>query len=100
MLGTERTVEPRESGKPAFGFALFLGPPGLLECGNRVAISKGGGKGGKPAFGFSMLSTDCHFNNLCGSGSGVLCDRKLLSSDVLATLVDTSGGLIAEAAEH
>ena len=45
-------VEQRESGKPAFGFALFLWPSELLECGNRNAISKGGGKGGKPDFGF------------------------------------------------
>jgi hypothetical protein len=47
-----RVVEPRESGKPAFGFPLFLGPSELLECGNGNAISKGGGKGGKPGFGF------------------------------------------------
>jgi hypothetical protein len=45
-------IEPRESGKPAFGFPLFLGPSELLECGNRNAISKGGGKGGKPDLGF------------------------------------------------
>lgn len=48
----EDIVEPRESGKPAVGFALFLGPSRLWECGNRAAISKGGGKGGKPDFGF------------------------------------------------
>jgi hypothetical protein len=28
-----RVVEPRESGKPAFGFPLSLGPSELLECG-------------------------------------------------------------------
>lgn len=48
----EGVVEPRESGKPAIGFPLSLAPPGRRECGNRGAISKGGGKGGKPVFGF------------------------------------------------
>ena len=46
-----RMVEPRESGKPGFGFALFLGVSELLRCANRSAISKGGRKGEKPDLG-------------------------------------------------
>lgn len=52
LSSPERVVETRESGKAAFGFPLSLGPPELLECGNRNAISKSGGKGGKPDVGF------------------------------------------------
>lgn len=38
----------------------------LWECGNRGAISKGGGKGGKPGVRFSRLSTDRHFHRASG----------------------------------
>ena len=58
-----RIAAPRESGKPAVGFPLFRGSSGQWECGNRGAISKGGGKGGKRVFGFpgfprTVISTD------------------------------------------
>ena len=40
-------MELRESGKPEFDFALFLGPPEAVGMGIRNAISKGGGEGWK-----------------------------------------------------
>src|SRR5690348_9304613 len=48
----DRVKQQWESGKRDFGFPLFHCASRLRECGNRVAISKGCGRGGKPGFGF------------------------------------------------
>jgi len=63
LVGLREGIAAEASGKPAVGFPLCLGPPGLWECGNRGAISKGGGKGGK-LFLVSRVSTDRHFHSL------------------------------------
>ena len=54
VLKFEDRVKPQqwESGKRGFGFPLFHCASRLRECGNRIAISKGCGRGGKSGFGF------------------------------------------------
>ena len=73
-----------------FGFDLGRGESssGLWECGNRGAISKGGGKRRETWFWFSSFSTARHFHSpLPAVQHGVFADRKLANSFCLARCI-------------
>ena len=73
-----------------FGFDLGTGESSseLWECGNRGAISKGGGKRGKPGFGFPRFPPPRHFHNpLPAVQHGVLAGVKLANSLCLACCI-------------
>jgi hypothetical protein len=63
FLSMEKNRRAGESGRLFLAFHFSAAASELLECGNRNAISKDGGKDGKPDVGFSRLSMGRHFNS-------------------------------------
>ena len=73
-----------------FGFDLGTGESssGLWDCGNRGAISKGGGKRRETWFWFSSFSIARHFHSpLPAVQHGVFAERKLANSFCLARCI-------------